>query len=98
VFISLHFQCTDLYYFVFVLFLQLVITTTSGYWSGWSEWSVCSRSCGGGVTYRLRQCIHNNEFKKRKGCRGKTIKYKTCNNKVTFFLVKFNKNGMDLYR
>ncbi|XP_076101764.1 protein madd-4-like isoform X1 [Mytilus galloprovincialis] len=61
---------------------NLVVTTTAGYWSDWSEWSVCSRSCGGGVTYRLRQCLYRNEFSStRKTCSGKTIKYKTCNNK-----------------
>lgn len=27
-----------------------------GQWSGWSDWSNCSRSCGGGVMYRERFC------------------------------------------
>lgn len=27
-----------------------------GQWSSWSEWSTCSRSCGGGVTSREREC------------------------------------------
>ncbi|CAE1284085.1 ADAMTS18 [Acanthosepion pharaonis] len=27
-----------------------------GQWSSWSEWSTCSRSCGGGVTNREREC------------------------------------------
>ena len=25
-------------------------------WSRWSEWTTCSRSCDGGVTYQLRKC------------------------------------------
>ncbi|XP_014781094.1 A disintegrin and metalloproteinase with thrombospondin motifs 16 [Octopus bimaculoides] len=28
----------------------------NGAWSMWTEWTKCSRSCGGGVTYRERQC------------------------------------------
>ena len=27
-----------------------------GGWDNWSEWSVCSRTCGGGVLNRLRKC------------------------------------------
>lgn len=28
----------------------------NGQWSGWLEWSDCSRTCGGGVMYRERSC------------------------------------------
>lgn len=27
-----------------------------GGWSSWTEWSECSRSCGGGVITREREC------------------------------------------
>jgi len=27
-------------------------------WDKWSNWSACSRSCGGGVKYQTRKCIN----------------------------------------
>lgn len=42
-------------------------------WSSWSDFSVCSRTCDGGVSYQLRRC-HSPA-----GCRGESIRYKICN-------------------
>lgn len=42
-------------------------------WSTWSEWSTCSRTCDGGVTYQLRTCHA------QQGCKGDAIRYKICN-------------------
>uniref|UniRef100_A0A915Q5G5 ADAMTS cysteine-rich domain-containing protein n=1 Tax=Setaria digitata TaxID=48799 RepID=A0A915Q5G5_9BILA len=33
-------------------------TVTIGQWSGWSDWSTCSASCGGGFKRRTRICQH----------------------------------------
>lgn len=41
-------------------------------WSEWGEWSPCTKSCNGGVTYRLRKC------NRRTGCGGDSIVYKIC--------------------
>ncbi|CAI9733957.1 3 isoform X2 [Octopus vulgaris] len=50
------------------------------YWSDWSEWSLCSRTCGGGSSYRLRKCIQS--FLPQHTCKGDSIQYTTCNNEM----------------
>ncbi|XP_042237860.1 papilin-like isoform X4 [Homarus americanus] len=47
----------------------------SGSWGDWSGPSPCSRSCGGGVTYRSRSCTSKNP----QDCTGKSKKYESCN-------------------
>lgn len=42
-------------------------------WSGWSDFSTCSRTCDGGVAFQLRRC-HSPS-----GCRGESVRYKICN-------------------
>ncbi|CAH2098084.1 unnamed protein product [Euphydryas editha] len=44
-----------------------------GGWSQWSEWSLCSRTCDGGVSRQLRTCSSPT------GCRGEPVRYKICN-------------------
>ncbi|XP_029577682.1 A disintegrin and metalloproteinase with thrombospondin motifs 18 [Salmo trutta] len=53
----------------------------NGQWSGWLEWSDCSRTCGGGVMYRERSCTsprpqHNGKF-----CLGSSRLNQLCNTK-----------------
>ncbi|KAI1291697.1 Semaphorin-5A [Halotydeus destructor] len=43
-------------------------------WSGWSEWSDCSTSCGGGMQSKRRQCLSANN------CSGCDVEWRTCNN------------------
>lgn len=48
-------------------------SSSDRFWSPWSAWSTCSRTCDGGVSYQLRRCRSNS------GCHGDTIRYKICN-------------------
>uniref|UniRef100_A0A672JN73 Uncharacterized protein n=1 Tax=Salarias fasciatus TaxID=181472 RepID=A0A672JN73_SALFA len=49
-----------------------------GSWSSWSEGSPCSRSCGGGVTFRTRQCNNPRPAFGGKGCDGPDIEAELC--------------------
>lgn len=33
------------------------LKTKHAHWSGWNNWSECSRSCGGGITTQIRKCL-----------------------------------------
>jgi len=54
-------------------------TTVDGGLSVWSDWSVCSASCGGGVQERRRNC--NNPLPQNGGkqCNGTMMQKKDCN-------------------
>ncbi|XP_012557771.2 A disintegrin and metalloproteinase with thrombospondin motifs 7 isoform X1 [Hydra vulgaris] len=79
----------------------------NGGWSSENQWSVCSRSCGVGVSYTEMLC--NNPIPKNGGryCVGTSRKYKTCNmkpcplNSVSFRLqqcLQYGNNSMiDVY-
>ncbi|XP_021389219.2 papilin isoform X1 [Lonchura striata] len=73
------------------LFLLLMLTMTppsafSGHrmkrqvdvWGSWGEWSKCSRSCGGGVSFRQRRC-YSQRTEGPSSCVGPTRSYRSCN-------------------
>uniref|UniRef100_A0A674GFP4 Papilin n=1 Tax=Taeniopygia guttata TaxID=59729 RepID=A0A674GFP4_TAEGU len=73
------------------LFLLLMLTTTppsafSGrrmkrqvdVWGSWGEWSKCSRSCGGGVSFRQRRC-YSQRTEGPSSCVGPARSYRSCN-------------------
>ncbi|NXM26628.1 PPN protein, partial [Oxyruncus cristatus] len=47
-------------------------------WGSWGEWSRCSRSCGGGVSFRQRRC-YSQRTESPSGCLGPTRSYRSCN-------------------
>ncbi|XP_073534603.1 A disintegrin and metalloproteinase with thrombospondin motifs 16 [Phyllobates terribilis] len=62
---------------------------TNGQWSDWSGWSPCSRTCGGGVSYKERQCNNPRPFHGGKFCEGSSRLFKLCSTQ------KCPKNSID---
>ncbi|XP_054472152.1 A disintegrin and metalloproteinase with thrombospondin motifs 18 [Anoplopoma fimbria] len=50
-----------------------------GQWSAWSQWSDCSRTCGGGVMYRERSCTSPRPQNNGKFCSGSSRLNQLCN-------------------
>jgi len=49
-----------------------------GEWSSWSPWSVCSVSCGGGITRRYRQCNNPQPANRGEDCKGPALEVESC--------------------
>ncbi|NXN28058.1 PPN protein, partial [Nycticryphes semicollaris] len=47
-------------------------------WGSWGEWGRCSRSCGGGVSFRQRHC-YSQRTEGASSCVGPTRSYRSCN-------------------
>ncbi|NXC71351.1 PPN protein, partial [Anhinga anhinga] len=47
-------------------------------WGSWGEWGRCSRSCGGGVSFRQRRC-YSQRTEGASSCVGPTRSYRSCN-------------------
>ncbi|XP_060626450.2 A disintegrin and metalloproteinase with thrombospondin motifs 1 isoform X2 [Anolis sagrei] len=54
-------------------------TPVHGGWGLWGPWGECSRSCGGGVQYSLRECDNPVPKNGGKYCEGKRVQYRSCN-------------------
>ncbi|XP_039985266.1 A disintegrin and metalloproteinase with thrombospondin motifs 18 [Xiphias gladius] len=53
-----------------------------GQWSAWSQWSDCSRTCGGGVMYRERSCTSPRPQNNGKFCSGSSRLNQLCNTRL----------------
>lgn len=51
----------------------------NGGWSDWSNWDLCSKTCGGGVTMRHRRCDSPPPDSDGQPCNGVDNEKKTCN-------------------
>ncbi|NXA36421.1 PPN protein, partial [Eudromia elegans] len=47
-------------------------------WGSWGEWGECSRSCGGGVSFRQRRC-YSQRTEDDSSCTGPAQSYRSCN-------------------
>ncbi|CAM2096982.1 unnamed protein product [Caretta caretta] len=54
-------------------------TPVHGGWGSWGPWGDCSRTCGGGVQYSLRECDNPVPKNGGKYCEGKRVQYRSCN-------------------
>uniref|UniRef100_UPI0037E8427D thrombospondin-2-like n=1 Tax=Semicossyphus pulcher TaxID=241346 RepID=UPI0037E8427D len=51
----------------------------AGGWTSWTEWSLCSDSCGGGLMSRQRECLNPAPQNGGKSCAGDATDYEACN-------------------
>lgn len=54
-------------------------TPVHGSWGPWGPWGECSRTCGGGVQYTMRECDNPVPKNGGKYCEGKRMRYRSCN-------------------
>ncbi|XP_072031734.1 papilin-like isoform X2 [Amphiura filiformis] len=52
-------------------------TEDGGLWGLWGDWSACSRTCGGGVSFQERECLIDDVDGTE--CVGKSKRYESCN-------------------
>ncbi|KAM9741697.1 A disintegrin and metalloproteinase with thrombospondin motifs 2-like isoform 2-T2 [Menidia menidia] len=55
------------------------IMKQDGNWGSWSEFGQCSRTCGGGVQFRTRDCDNPRPDKGGLPCMGATYQFQMCN-------------------
>ncbi|XP_061541194.1 A disintegrin and metalloproteinase with thrombospondin motifs 2-like isoform X1 [Phycodurus eques] len=55
------------------------IIKQDGNWGSWSEFGQCSRTCGGGVQFRTRDCDNPRPANKGRTCVGATYQFQMCN-------------------
>ncbi|KRT81997.1 hypothetical protein AMK59_4945, partial [Oryctes borbonicus] len=51
----------------------------NGIWGPWQPWGKCSRSCGGGIKIRKRECDQPPPANGGSYCRGQSTSYASCN-------------------
>ena len=62
--------------------VNFVNFTEKPYWGSWGQWSVCSKTCGGGVSIRKRQCYQSKcPHSIYKKCTGNDYEEMKCNDR-----------------
>ena len=72
--------------------IKLLITLVNCKWSSYSEWSECSKSCGGGIRTSSRKIVQESS-NGGTPCVGEALRNETCNidicpGKLTFNMYK----------
>ena len=55
------------------------VISVHGAWGSWTDSSDCSRSCDGGIRYRIRMCNNPSPSFGGNWCPGSVTEYQTCN-------------------
>ena len=63
-----------------------------GDWADYGEYSECSRSCGGGVQFKERQCNNPRPQNGGRYCEGAGRIYRMCNIQVSHVLITVSYN------
>ena len=58
---------------------MLLLCVADGHWSGWSVWSLCSVTCGGGNKTRNRTCTDPEPKYGGENCTGNELDNTSCN-------------------
>lgn len=67
------------YYSNSVLEMYIFIYAVNGAWTAWTGWSICTATCRGGVTTRVRQCANPAPAHGGLECDGLSSESKKCN-------------------
>uniref|UniRef100_A0A8B9C3X5 Papilin n=1 Tax=Anser brachyrhynchus TaxID=132585 RepID=A0A8B9C3X5_9AVES len=66
------------YLMLYLVLLGRRVKRQTDVWGSWGEWGKCSRSCGGGVSFRQRRC-YSQRTEGASSCIGPTRSYRSCN-------------------
>ncbi|CAF1679281.1 unnamed protein product [Rotaria magnacalcarata] len=78
---SMSFPCILITFYVCILLFTVAPApwkSVNGNWSGWSNWSPCSVSCGNGTQYQTRACNTTTPSQGGSLCRGDALQTQTC--------------------
>lgn len=79
------------------------LPAVDGGWSEWSEWTPCSRTCGAGISRKIRECDHPEPSRGGQYCVGERERYRLCNtqpcpnNQPTFRQLQCSKYDNETY-
>jgi len=65
--------------FISIIVLKNLLITVNGNWGEWSDFSVCSTSCGYGTKTKQRKCNDPSPAFGGVDCKGNGIANKACN-------------------